>query len=1501
MATPRTRYRGPPGPPLDGNREDWEDWEDDEVISLAGSGDEPLISPTHGTRSEISGGTSKRPEPQPSSLSSHPSVQRLKRLKSRQRQKAQNAKAGIKVVTDMTTFRQQQQQQQQQQQLKQQHVAQQFKPAPQIREVRAGRFVDAAALQALEGGKVPESTSAFGWLKKKPSQIHKNRRIEQLAAEASTQDDLSPAPGPIVIGFAMPSDSDVIISPETAVVETPVDFPMYFSKPAKVSSPKYPTSAWSPDTPDTDDGLTPRGPVGAGFSRRFNESTAPPVPKSSTGAQTLTAAAVDLDGNTPASRNPGNKRYVSQALVSLSEDEGDMETPVTLFEEDGSPVATRQKAPPRGLQRTATVASSRSQGWWDQVTSPFGPKTPVIPEATGPGSPQAEESAEWWKGMDEKKDSSPTRHDNHTSELPQATKTAHRPPKIIIHSVPHSVATSSSTSSPAMVETRAEKTRILPDEGNRASSEVPPPYSPPSKKKKNNIRYRAVFPPGHPLNSMYPPSPGPVSPGLSRTMTSQGAISLSNVPLTPPPVQLPNRAPGSFVTGHRFQGMTGNGPRQKAERQRRRHEKEDAIARKIGGLWKGRGCIPGSGCYGRPGPEGRKRRRVWFGVCAGILGLIILAVVLGVTLSHRGGEYTAPSPWLNLTDFPPIPTGIATVIGPSSDSTSACVEIPTLWTCSLPKEEASSAAPFNANQPSFVFQIQFDNNTRQLWNVTGQEPPHPTPVSASSEARGLDARGGAVGVASLSRRPTDRRRAGSAFDVGFKPDPSPPDFQNIWFLGNTTDGIVSDDKAGEPTPFFISVLESLGDSAGPNMISRRQSSSSNSTKSNSTFIPDFESFLPPPVLDRDGTGAPAVLLAHPSQQPLRLFDRGLPTEHYGFYSYYNKTTYYQSVSSQDPADQDGGSLKSDAKFVVTFLTARYKVEIWTRRSNTTRLVGGNGGVASSANDTQPGTLPYPVTITLDTHGGDPHLKTSFVRSIDDNHHIVRDARILPNDMTVNGNLVNPSFQKVPNPSFGGIDGGSGGCKCVYTNFRMQNRQAMTARTPARGRRSLLTLAIETSCDDSCVAVMEKEGPAARLLFGNKVTSDQRMFGGVHPGLAVVEHAARLGPLVQEALQVLPEATSSSSSSSSSSGGGEDTRRRALPIRDARTGEWTLRRVPDLIAVTRGPGMAASLSVGLTMAKGLALAMQVPLLGVHHMQAHALTPRLVDAMARTGDAAAQQQQTPEFPFLTLLLSGGHTQLVLSRSLTSHKVLAEAETTALGNMLDHAARAVLPSAITSGASDVMYGALLEKFAYPDAPAADNSSSGYDYDGYAPPAKRADELTQFDSGLGWKLPAPLSDRRSLEYNFTGLGSAVQRAVAGKPDMDEAERRVLARAAMKMAFEHVAGRVAAAAAAAAAERAVLAKIRMLVMAGGVASNRFLRHVVRRFLDARGFGNMAIVTPPAALCVDNGAMIAWAGAEMWEAGWRSNDALAILPSRKWSIDPAAEGGGILSSYHQEE
>jgi hypothetical protein len=266
----------------------------------------------------------------------------------------------------------------------------------------------------------------------------------------------------------------------------------------------------------------------------------------------------------------------------------------------------------------------------------------------------------------------------------------------------------------------------------------------------------------------------------------------------------------------------------------------------------------------------------------------------------------------------------------------------------------------------------------------------------------------------------------------------------MFFLGNTTDGVVSDDKAGEPTPFYISMLRSTNDTAGPNVLTRRgdglaqrQQTGSAASLLNATDI------APPPALAADGTGAPAVLFSFPTQQPLRLYDRGLPTEHYGFYSYFNKTTYVKSVaallgngpgddvdSDPVPADQNGGSLRTEAKFLVTWLMVRYKVEIWTRRENSTRLLA--GGV-SGQDAAQPGTFPYPVTVTMDTHGGERGKKFVFVRGVDDRQRIVLDdARFVANQMNTTGDLINPAGGF--NPSFGGMDGGTGGCKCEYRNW-----------------------------------------------------------------------------------------------------------------------------------------------------------------------------------------------------------------------------------------------------------------------------------------------------------------------------------------------------------------------------------------------------------------------------------------------------------------------------------
>jgi hypothetical protein len=451
------------------------------------------------------------------------------------------------------------------------------------------------------------------------------------------------------------------------------------------------------------------------------------------------------------------------------------------------------------------------------------------------------------------------------------------------------------------------------------------------------------------------------------------------------------------------------------------------------------------------------------GVCVALLLLTALGVTLGVLLSRRTvAEASAPpSRFLNLTDFPPIPTGISTVIGPESDSTTACVQPPTLWTCSLPKEEADSVAPFDASQPSFVIQIQFDNNTRQLWKVPG-ETPRPTPIdrgspvpvpppnstkttTASTATRTASPRAVAVtGLTSLVRHLLQGRDdPGSS--LSFRSDPPPPSQLEIFFLGNTTDGVVSDNKAGEPTPFYISMLRSVNDTVGPNVLTRRQQGNI----TGGLGLPNASDIAPPPALDKDGTGAPAVLLGFPIQQPLRLYDRGLLTERYGFYSYFNKTTYVKSIdsllgngrggdSSPVPADLNGGSLKTEAKFLITWLSVRYKVEIWTRLSNTTRLTGrGFGGGASDNNATQPGTFPYPVTITLDTHGGDKDKKFAFSRGVDDRGRIIlNDARFVANNMNTTGDLINPRGDF--NPSFGGMDGGTGGCKCEYRNWVQVN-------------------------------------------------------------------------------------------------------------------------------------------------------------------------------------------------------------------------------------------------------------------------------------------------------------------------------------------------------------------------------------------------------------------------------------------------------------------------------
>ncbi|KAL9077654.1 MAG: hypothetical protein Q9161_000026 [Pseudevernia consocians] len=366
----------------------------------------------------------------------------------------------------------------------------------------------------------------------------------------------------------------------------------------------------------------------------------------------------------------------------------------------------------------------------------------------------------------------------------------------------------------------------------------------------------------------------------------------------------------------------------------------------------------------------------------------------------------------------------------------------------------------------------------------------------------------------------------------------------------------------------------------------------------------------------------------------------------------------------------------------------------------------------------------------------------------------------------------------------------------------------------------------------------------------KVTADNSIHGGIHPIVSLESHQENLAALVSKALLVLPNTGSSK---------------------------------PDFISVTRGPGMRSSLTTGLDTAKGLAVAWQIPLVGVNHMQAHALTPRLVSALAARSPNAA-----PAFPFLSLLVSGGHTLLVHSRELTDHEILATATDIAIGDCIDKIARLVLRPGVLKEGGDIMYGRLLERFAFP------NGSADFNY---TAPTTRAEEIARKSTRWGWALVPPLAETRSgskskaMEFSFSGLGSAVKRICEGKDMMQDEERIELASESMRLAFEHLASRVGW------ALRNLKEKgsaVGTLVVSGGVASNAFLRTVLGSFLTARGFPDVKLAFPPVELCTDNAAMVAWTGMEMYENGWESD--LRCRALRKWSIDPRAEDGGILGA-----
>ncbi len=336
------------------------------------------------------------------------------------------------------------------------------------------------------------------------------------------------------------------------------------------------------------------------------------------------------------------------------------------------------------------------------------------------------------------------------------------------------------------------------------------------------------------------------------------------------------------------------------------------------------------------------------------------------------------------------------------------------------------------------------------------------------------------------------------------------------------------------------------------------------------------------------------------------------------------------------------------------------------------------------------------------------------------------------------------------------------------------------------------LGIETSCDETAAAVVDADRRIlAERLFSQ--TREHAPYGGVVPEIAARAHLDRLDALVAETMA------------------------------EAGLGFADL----DGIAAAAGPGLIGGLLVGATAAKAMALASGRPFLAVNHLEAHALTARLTDGL--------------DFPYLLLLVSGGHTQLLAVEGVGRYRLYGETEDDALGEAFDKAAR-------------------LLGLGFPGGPAVEKAAAAGD------PAR-------------FRLPRPLAGRPGAGFSFSGLKTALRRAAEALPAPGEQDIADLAASFQTAAADTLADRAGNAAA---MFRRDCPAGRMLVAAGGVAANRSLRARLERVAAEHG---LDFAAPPPRLCTDNAAMIAWAGLERLRLGGR--DGLDFRPRPRWPLASA--------------
>ncbi|MFZ9502431.1 MAG: tRNA (adenosine(37)-N6)-threonylcarbamoyltransferase complex transferase subunit TsaD [Beijerinckiaceae bacterium] len=342
------------------------------------------------------------------------------------------------------------------------------------------------------------------------------------------------------------------------------------------------------------------------------------------------------------------------------------------------------------------------------------------------------------------------------------------------------------------------------------------------------------------------------------------------------------------------------------------------------------------------------------------------------------------------------------------------------------------------------------------------------------------------------------------------------------------------------------------------------------------------------------------------------------------------------------------------------------------------------------------------------------------------------------------------------------------------------------------------LGIETTCDETAAAVVELKASGGGVILSNEIysqTTEHAPFGGVVPELAARAHVEHLDGLIRRAL----------------AGAGL--------------------RVSDLngVAAAAGPGLIGGVMIGLTSGKAIALAAGKPFVAVNHLEAHALTARLTDNVA--------------FPYLLLLVSGGHTQLIAVKGVGDYVRLGTTIDDAVGEAFDKVGKLLgLP--------------------YPGGPQVERKALAGDPQRFA-------------------LPRPMLGRPNADFSLSGLKTAVRLTAERAAPLTQTDVADICAGFQAAIVDVIVDRTRVALK---AFRESAGAPQALVVAGGVAANDAIRRGLQRLAQSAG---LKLVTPAPALCTDNGAMIAWTGVERLRLGLV--DDLDFAPRPRWPLDPNAE------------